>query len=68
MLLSLPKELFWPRHAWGLEEITGYLGVLTTFSTFGLETVTAFRGGKYLVSAANILANNVIGSLLVFWV
>jgi CrcB protein len=46
--------------------MTGYLGALTTFSTFGLETVNAFRGGKYLVSAANILANNAIGSLLVF--
>lgn len=46
--------------------ITGYLGALTTFSTFGLETVNAFREGRYLVSAANILANNAIGSFLVF--
>jgi CrcB protein len=47
--------------------MTGYLGALTTFSTFGLETVIALREGRYLVSAANILANNVIGSLLVFF-
>ena len=46
--------------------MTGYLGALTTFSTFGLETVNALREGRYLVSAANILTNNVIGSALVF--
>jgi fluoride exporter len=46
--------------------MTGYLGALTTFSTFGLETVTALQGGQYLVMAANILANNVIGIALVF--
>jgi fluoride exporter len=46
--------------------MTGYLGALTTFSTFGLETVNAFREGRYLVSVANILTNNIIGSALVF--
>jgi len=46
--------------------MTGYLGALTTFSTFGLETVNALQEGRYLVSAANILTNNVIGSALVF--
>jgi fluoride exporter len=46
--------------------MTGYLGALTTFSTFGLETVHALREGRYLVSAANILTNNIIGSALVF--
>jgi fluoride exporter len=45
--------------------MTGYLGALTTFSTFGLETVNAFWERKYVISAANILANNVFGSLLV---
>jgi fluoride exporter len=46
--------------------MTGYLGALTTFSTFGLETVNALWEGRYLVSAANILTNNVIGAALVF--
>ncbi len=46
--------------------MTGYLGALTTFSTFGLETVNAFREGRYIVSTANILTNNVIGLALVF--
>jgi fluoride exporter len=46
--------------------MTGFLGALTTFSTFGLETVTALQEGRYLVPAANIVANNVIGIALVF--
>ena len=46
--------------------MTGYLGALTTFSTFGLETITSLQEGRYLVAAANILANNVIGIALVF--
>jgi CrcB protein len=45
--------------------MTGYLGALTTFSTFGLETVNAMREGRYLVAGANILANNVLGAALV---
>jgi fluoride exporter len=46
--------------------MTGFLGALTTFSTFGLETMTALQTGRYLVVAANILANNVFGIALVF--
>jgi fluoride exporter len=46
--------------------MTGYLGALTTFSTFGLETVNTLWEGSYLVSGANILTNNIVGSALVF--
>jgi CrcB protein len=46
--------------------ITGFLGALTTFSSFGLETMNAMREGSHLVTVANILSNNVIGTVLVF--
>lgn len=46
--------------------VTGYLGALTTFSTFGLETVNSMREGTYLVTVANLLSNNVLGVGLVF--
>jgi fluoride exporter len=46
--------------------VTGYLGALTTFSTYGLETVNSMRAGTHLVTVANILANNLIGGALVF--
>ncbi len=46
--------------------ITGYLGALTTFSSFALETVNAWRAETLLVAAANFLANNIAGAALVF--
>lgn len=39
--------------------ITGYLGAMTTFSSFALETVIAGRAGLTLLPLANILINNI---------
>ncbi len=36
---------------------TGMLGGLSTFSTFSLETITLFQGGRYFFGAANVLLN-----------
>ena len=45
--------------------MTGFLGALTTFSTYALEMVTAWRTGATLNALTNFLANNVGGVLLV---
>jgi fluoride exporter len=45
--------------------MTGYLGALTTFSTYGLETVNSLGEGTYLVGVANFLVNNALGAALV---
>ncbi len=37
--------------------ITGFLGALTTFSTFSLETVLLLQDGLYLKALLNILLN-----------
>lgn len=46
--------------------ITGYLGALTTFSSFSLETVNAGRSGLMLHALANILINNAGGLALTY--
>jgi fluoride exporter len=46
--------------------ITGYLGALTTFSSFTLETVNAGRAGLMLQPLANILINNLGGIALTY--
>ena len=46
--------------------VTGYLGALTTFSTFALETVNTIRLESFLAALPNILLNNIPGMVLVF--
>lgn len=48
---------------WRLFVITGFLGGLTTFSTFSAETVTLLLRGQY-VWGAGIIAAHLGGSLL----
>ncbi len=48
---------------WRLLIITGFLGGLTTFSTFSAETVTLLMRGQYVWGLA-IIFTHVLGSLL----
>ena len=48
---------------WRLLIITGFLGGLTTFSTFSAETVTLLMRGQYAWGSA-IIASHLGGSLL----
>jgi len=45
--------------------ITGFLGALTTFSTFSLETVNNANNGMTTLALANIAVNNIGGLALV---
>jgi CrcB protein len=45
--------------------VVGFLGGYTTFSTFGWETAAYLRDGQYARAAGYVLANNVLGVLLV---
>lgn len=46
--------------------MTGFLGGLTTFSSFGLESINSLSDGAISVAAMNILANNIGGLVMVF--
>ena len=45
--------------------VVGVLGGYTTFSTFGWEAAAFLRERQYLAATSYIMANNVIGVLLV---
>lgn len=55
-LLTPPVRLFF---------MTGFLGALTTFSTYALEVVESIRGGGFIVAAMTFLAHNIGGIGLV---
>jgi CrcB protein len=45
--------------------VTGYLGALTTFSTYALETTSAAGADDHVGALLNMAANNLIGLALV---
>jgi len=53
-------------HSVRLFFMTGYLGALTTFSTYALETVNTGRAGETMIAVANFCFNNIFGAVLIF--
>ena len=44
--------------------IVGFLGSLTTFSSFSYDTFTLLSSGKYLYALINVLLNNILSILM----
>lgn len=46
---------------------TGLFGGFTTFSSFALDTMSLMKTGDYKLALLNILANNILGLIAVFF-
>lgn len=58
--MTLYLEKFSMDPIWRLFIVVGFLGGLTTFSSFSYETITFFQTGEYWKGLSNILLNNVL--------
>ena len=66
LVFGLAERAEWVTPLFRLFFVTGFLGALTTFSSFGIETANLVIAGHHLPAAANFLVNNTGGLLLVF--
>lgn len=60
-LLMLPTPA---SHPMRLLMVVGFLGGLTTLSTYSLETITLLRSGAMGLALANVIANGLVGPLM----
>ncbi len=55
-----------PEHPWRAFVLVGVLGGFTTFSAFGLESLTLVQQGRVLLATMYVLAS-VLGGLVAVW-
>lgn len=47
--------------------ITGFLGAFSTFSSYSLHTLSLMEDGHFKLALKNLILNNVLGILMVFF-
>ena len=65
LVMGLAIDRPWPSHNARLFLVTGFLGGLTTFSTFGWQTFSLAEKNDFLLAILNIVLNLVIGLVAV---
>ncbi len=65
LAFGLAERASWVTPSVRLFFVTGFLGALTTFSSFAVETVNTANAGLRSVAALNFVANNAGGLALV---
>jgi fluoride exporter len=65
LFFGLSERMEWLTPQVRLFFVTGFLGALTTFSSFAVETVNAANGGSMHLALLNFVFNNAGGLLLV---
>lgn len=65
LVYSLGDRTSLVSHSFRLFFVTGYLGALTTFSTYALETVNSARDVNATLAVVNFCLNNFLGAALV---
>ena len=65
LAFGLAERASWVTPSVRLFFVTGFLGALTTFSSFAVETVNTAEAGFRAVAALNFVANNAGGVALV---
>jgi CrcB protein len=65
LAFGLAERSSWVTPSVRLFFVTGFLGALTTFSSFAIETVNTANAGSGYLAATNFVANNAGGLALV---
>ncbi len=65
LIFGLAERAAWVSPSMRLFFVTGFLGALTTFSSFAIETVNTASTGSLALATTNVLANNIFGLALV---
>ena len=65
LAFGLAERAAWVTPSVRLFFVTGFLGALTTFSSFAVETVNTANAGSGYLAAVNFVANNAGGLVLV---